>query len=280
MSRPTRRGDSRQLILAQQRMGRPMPALVLSDEERRDLRGRIDSPATGPELALRIRIVLACAEGLSNLEVAARLGVHRATVGTWRRRFLASRLDGLQNQPKPGAPRSLTDAQVERVIVATLETVPDARPYWSARALAEQVGTSPSSVGRIWEAFGLQPRLVEAWKRANDPRSVLDGRSVVGLYLNPPEMVIALCGGDLKAVIRPIGHAGAAQMTPWRRVLEFQRFLQQVDTAVASALNIHLILGISATYTAPTVRRWLLGHPRVRLHFATDDSHPWSPAPA
>jgi transposase len=271
-------------------MGRPTRALALTEDERRILRRWLREPATDPALALRARIVLACAEGPSNLEVAARLGIHRATVGTWRSRFLEWRLEGLGNRPQPGAPRTITDAQVRQVIITTLEQ--SDRAWWSARSLAELVGVSPSTVGRIWRAFGLDPRLVEPWKRATDPRRIEGVHDVMGLYLNPPEAVMVLCAGQPSPAVRPSGPGpptrdhqrdGAGdleaaldvavglvipEMTPWRRVLEFQSLLRRVDQAVPAALGIHLILEISPTYTAPAIRRWLRGHPRVRLRFA------------
>jgi transposase len=293
--------------LAKPPMGRPTPAVLLTDDERRTLRRWLRDPAVGPALALHARVVLSCAEGLSNLEVAARLGIHRTTVGTWRSRFMQWRLEGLGNLPRPGAPRTITDEQVRQVIVRTLEWVRKDRAYWSAASLAEQVGMSPSAVSRIWRAFGLQPRLVASWKRSNDPQLINAIRDVVGLYLNPPEAVMVLCRDErseppveashpvllLRPGVTPTGtnngrcpHAAREldaameiaagtvipQMSPWRRVLEFQRFLRRVDRVVPAVMGVDLILGISSTCAAPTIRRWLLDHPRVRLHFTPTES--------
>lgn len=289
------------------RMGRPTRAVVLSGDERRTLRRWLRQPTTSPALAVRARIVLACAEGLSNMEVAAHLGIHRTTVGTWRRRFMEWRLEGLGNQPQPGAPRTITDAQIRQVIITTLESARSERPYWSAQSLAEQAGMSPSTVSRIWRAFGLRPRLVESWKRATDPWRIEGVQDIAGLYLNPPETVLVLCAGELSRApardplqttqpVRPSSptrridddhpndaddlHAALdravgmviPQMTPWRRVLEFQSLLRCVDKVVPAVLGIHLILDISPTYTAPAIRRWLRSHPRVRLRFTPTHS--------
>src|SRR5690349_23595018 len=160
--------------------------LVLSEAERRTLQGWATRRKTAQGLALRARIVLACAEGRSNVAVAARLGISRTTVTKWRSRFLARRLDGLGDEPRPGVPRTITDAQVEEVVVRTLEEVPEGATHWSKRELARQVGISPTSVHRIWRAFGLQPWRTETFKISPDPLLIDKVRDVVGLYLAPP----------------------------------------------------------------------------------------------
>src|SRR5437762_2998848 len=161
--------------------------LVLSDAERRTLENWAKRRKTAQGLALRARIVLACAEGRSNIAVAARLGISRTTVRKWRSRFLARRLDGLGDEPRPGVPRTITDAQVEEVVVRTLEEVPEGATHWSKRELAKQVGISPASVLRIWHAFGLQPWRTEDFKISPDPLLIDKIRDVVGLYLAPPD---------------------------------------------------------------------------------------------
>src|SRR6201981_2514148 len=160
--------------------------LVLSETERRTLENWAKRRKTAQGLALRARIVLACAEGRSNVAVAARLGISRTTVTKWRSRFLAKRLDGLSDEPRPGVPRTITDAQVEEVVVRTLEEVPEGATHWSKRELARQVGISPTSVHRIWRAFGLQPWRTEDFKISPDPLLIDKIRDVVGLYLAPP----------------------------------------------------------------------------------------------
>jgi transposase len=160
--------------------------LVLSEDERHTLENWARRRRTAQGLALRARIVLACAQGGSNLAVAARLGVNRSTVSTWRARFLARRLDGLGDEPRPGVPRTISDAQVEEVVVRTLEETPEGATHWSKRELARQVGISPTSVHRIWRAFGLQPWRTETFKISPDPLLIDKIRDVVGLYLAPP----------------------------------------------------------------------------------------------
>ena len=160
--------------------------LVLSEAERATLQNWVKRRTTAQGLALRARIVLACAEGGSNIAVASRLRVNRSTVTKWRARFLRDRLDGLSDEPRPGVPRTITDAQVEEVVVRTLEQTPAGATHWSKRDLAKVVGISPSSVLRIWHAFGLQPHRVETFKISPDPLPVDKVRDVVGLYLAPP----------------------------------------------------------------------------------------------
>ena len=173
--------------------GRPKQALTLSDEERETLQRWSRRPKSPHSLAQRSRIVLECAKGLDNVAVAAKVDVNQATVGKWRRRFLERRLDGLVDEPRPGAPRTISDDDVERVIVRTLEDKPTDATHWSTRDLAAQVGMSASSVGRIWAAFGLKPWLVDTFKLSEDPMFVEKVRDVVGLYMNPPEHAVVLC---------------------------------------------------------------------------------------
>src|SRR5215471_724862 len=160
--------------------------LALTADERRMLENWVRRRSTAQGLALRARIVLACAQGGSNLAVAARLGVDRRTVSRWRARFLRERLDGLTDEPRPGVPRTITDAQVEEVVVRTLEEVPEGATHWSKRELAKRVGISPTSVHRIWRAFGLQPWRTEDFKISPDPLLIDKIRDVVVLYLAPP----------------------------------------------------------------------------------------------
>jgi transposase len=168
------------------RRGPKLPELALSDEERITLQRWARRATSGQALALRCRIVLACADGASNAEVAARLGISRPTVTKWRSRFVARRLEGLADEPRPGAARTITDEQVEQVLVATLETTPADATHWSTRSLARQLGMSQSAISRIWRAFGLKPHLVDTFKLSTDPQFIEKVRDVVGLYLNPP----------------------------------------------------------------------------------------------
>src|SRR5215217_6958090 len=173
--------------------GRPTVQIVLTDEERATLERWARRRTSSQALALRCQLVLACAEGLSNVQAAARLGVHPATVGKWRGRFARRRLEGLADEPRPGAPRRVTDEDVERVVVKTLEETPKDATHWSVREMARAAGMSQTSVRRIWRAFGLKPHLTETFKLSNDPQFIEKVRDVVGLYLNPPEHAVVLC---------------------------------------------------------------------------------------
>ena len=173
--------------------GRPKQPLVLELAEREQLERWARRPKTEQRLALRSRIVLRCAEGLDNDEVAVELGVHAKTVGKWRQRFLVRRLDGLSDEPRPGVPRSVLDDKVEEIVRRTIEEQPAGATHWSTRSMASQVGVSASTVNRIWQAFGLKPHLVETFKISTDPLFVEKVRDVVGLYLDPPERALVLC---------------------------------------------------------------------------------------
>src|SRR5512133_2452812 len=181
--------------------------LVLTGDERRTLESWARRRSTAQGLALRARIVLACAEGASNIAVAARLGASRGTVTKWRERFLRRRLDGLYDEPRPGVPRTITDAQVEEVVVRTLEEVPEGATHWSKRELARRVGISPTSVHRIWRAFGLQPWRTETFKLSPDPLLTGKIRDVVGLYLAPPANAAVFCV-DEKPQIQALERTG------------------------------------------------------------------------
>src|ERR1700685_3314628 len=180
---------SKEIIMA---IGRPKAPLILTDDERAKLQSWANRPTSAQRLALRARIILTCADGADNRAVAKRLRVTPHTVGKWRARFVADRLEGVTDGPRPGAPRSLSDAKVEEVISRTLETKPDHATHWSTRSMAQRVGLSQSAVVRIWHAFGLQPHQSETFKLSTDPFFVDKVRDVVGLYLNPPERAIGL----------------------------------------------------------------------------------------
>ncbi len=290
-------------------MARPKPALVLSDDERQKLTMWAGRPKSTQRLALRARIVLECAADPSNKAVAARLGVCGATVGTWRSRFVARRLDGLADDPRPGAPRTVTDADVERVITRTLETKPAHATHWSTRDMARTAGMSQSAVGRIWRAFGLKPHLHETFKLSTDPFFVEKVRDVVGLYLSPPEKAIIL-SVDEKSQCQALDRTQPIlPMTPGQaergthdyvrhgttslfaalnvatgevigkchrrhRHQEFVKFLDHVDATLTKepGVSIHLILDNYATHKTPKVKRWLLKHPDYHVHFIPTSS--------
>ena len=284
------------------RTGRPIAPLSLAAEERERLEEWARRPKTAQALAQRSRIVLACATGRSNLAVASRLGITHQTVGKWRQRFLERRLDGLLDEPRPGAPRKVTDAQVERVVRLTLESTPADATHWSTRAMARRCGLSQTMVSRIWRAFALQPHRVEGFKLSKDPLFIEKLRDIVGLYLHPPERAVVLCV-DEKAQIQaldrsqpvlPMRPGQAERRTPdylrhgitnlfaaldykagtvigefhrRHRALEFRSFLETIDTAVPAKFELHLILDNYGTHKTPAIKRWLLRHPRFHLHF-------------
>jgi len=284
------------------RRGVSIAELVLDEAERETLERWARRPTSAQALALRCRIVLACAAGGSNTEVAGRIGVNRNTVGKWRARFVAHRLDGLHDEPRPGAPRSIGDEDVERVIVATLEQTPRDATHWSTRSMAAATGMSQSAVSRIWRAFGLKPQLVDEFKLSPDPLFIDKVRDVVGLYLNPPDAAVVLCVDektqvqalDRTAPILPLipgtperrthdykrngttnlyaaldvasGHV-IADMTARHRAEEFQKFLNLIDKSVPEHLDVHVVLDNQSTHKTPSIQRWLLRHPRFTLHF-------------
>jgi transposase len=260
-------------------------------------------------LALRSRIVLAAAEGLNNTEIAQRLGVHRPMVRKWRSRFAEHRLDGLTDEPRPGRPRTVTDAQVEEVVVKTLESTPRDATHWSTRSMASEVGLTQSAVLRIWQAFGLQPHRQDRWKLSKDPLFIDKVRDVVGLYLNPPERAVVLCVDEksqIQALDRTAPILPMLPGTPQRathdykrhgtsslyaaldittgkvigklhsrhRAIEFKKFLQTIDHEVPDHLDVHLVLDNSSTHKTPAIKKWLLAHPRFVLHF-TPTSSSW-----
>ncbi len=284
------------------RRGRPTAQITLTDDERQTLQRWARRGSSSQALALRCRIVLACAQGLSNVAVGEQLGVHPVTVAKWRRRFAARRLEGLADEPRPGVPRTITDAQVEQVIVKTLEETPTDATHWSTRSMARATGMSQTAISRIWRAFGLKPHLAETWKLSSDPQFIDKVRDIVGLYLNPPEAAVVLCV-DEKSQIQALDRTAPvlplmpgtpqrrthdytrhgttnlyaalnlasglviSQMTPRHRAAEFKRFLARVDQAVPAGLDVHVICDNSSTHKTPAIRRWLVGHPRFHLHF-------------
>jgi transposase len=173
--------------------GRPTAQIVLRDEEREVLERWARRPKSAQALALRCRIVLAAAEGATNQQIGAELRCHPTTVGKWRTRFAERRVDGLHDEPRPGKPRSISDDDVERVIVKTLEETPRDATHWSTRSMAQATGMSQTGIRRIWGAFGLKPHLADSFKLSPDPQFIDKVRDIVGLYLNPPEAAVVLC---------------------------------------------------------------------------------------
>jgi transposase len=283
---------------------RPMPPVTLTDDERQKLTTWARRPKSSQRLALRARIVLAAARGFSNTTIADDFRIALPTVGKWRRRFLEDRLEGLADEPRPGAPRTITDAQVEEVVTRTLETKPENATHWSTRGMAQATGLSQTAVSRIWKAFALKPHLRETFKFSSDPFFVEKVRDVVGLYLNPPERAVVL-SVDEKSQCQALNRTQPIlPMTPGQaergthdyerhgvtslfaaldvatgrvigechrrhRQQEFVKFLDTIDAAVPEeeGVTVHLILDNYATHKTAKVKRWLARHPRFVVHF-------------
>lgn len=289
--------------------GRPLKALRLSDAEREELSRWTRRARTGQALALRARIVLDCASGKTNTEVAAARGVTKQMVGKWRARFVERRADGLLDEPRPGKPRSLGDERIEQLIATTLNAQPRGATQWSTRALAKQLTVSQSTVSRVWRAFGLQPHRSETFKLSTDPLFIEKVRDIVGLYLEPPLKAMVLCVDEksqIQALDRTQPMLPMAPGLPARRThdyarhgttslfaaldiatgrvigqlhrrhrgQEFLKFLRTIDDCVPLDLDVHLVMDNYGTHKTPTVRAWFARHPRFHVHF-TPTSASW-----
>jgi transposase len=290
----------------------PTPTAVeitLSDEERSVLEAWTRRRTTAQALALRARIVLGAAGHLTNAEIAELEGISRPTVTKWRNRFAAKRLEGLLDEPRPGRPRTITDEQVEAVVITTLESKPKNATHWSTRSMAKEVGVTPDAVMRIWHAFGLQPHRQQTWKLSKDPQFIEKVHDICGLYLNPPERAVVLAVDEksqIQALDRTAPTLPMLPGTPERathdyerngttslyaalnvqsgevigslhqrhRATEFLKFLKRIDQTVPDHLNVHLVLDNASSHKTPAVRRWLAQHPRFVLHF-TPTSSSW-----
>jgi transposase len=291
------------------RTGRPIPELILTEVERETLQNWARRPKSAQALALRARMILRCAEGMTNTQVAGQFQVRIATVGKWRQRFVDRRLDGLLDEPRPGAPRKVSDADVERALAMTLESTPKDATHWSTRSLAKESGLSRSTVGRIWRAFALQPHRSETFKLSKDPLFIDKVRAIVGLYMDPPDRALVLCV-DEKSQIQALNRtqpllpmrpgqaerrthdyarhgttslfaaldvktgAVIGQLHRRHRSVEFRKFLDTIDDAVPNDLDVHLILDNYGTHKTAPVRRWLAKRPRFHVHF-TPTSASW-----
>jgi len=264
---------------------------------------------TSQALALRARIILACAQGASNLKAAERLRVTKQTVGKWRSRFIERRLDGLLDEPRPGAPRTVDDAKIEQLIATTLNERPREATHWSTRLLAKKLRLSQSTVSRVWRAFGLQPHRAETFKLSTDPLFIDKVRDIVGLYLNPPTQAMVLCVDEksqIQALDRTQPILPLAPGLPERRTHDYERhgtttlfaaldlatgqvigelhrrhrskeflaFLRTVEANVPAELEVHLILDNYGTHKTPSVKAWLARHARFHVHF-TPTSSSW-----
>jgi transposase len=289
------------------RTGRPIPELTLREEEREVLEQWVRRRSSAQALALRARIVLDCASGLTNTAVAGRRQVSKQMVGKWRSRFVAQRLQGLLDEPRCGAPRTIQDAQIESVIVRTLESTPKDATHWSTRSMAKESGLSHMTIRRIWNAFGLEPHRSETFKLSTDPQFVEKVRDIVGLYLNPPDRALVLCV-DEKAQIQALDRSqpvlplrpGQAERRSHdyrrhgttslfaaldtktgkvvgrlhrrHRSVEFRKFLDRIDAAAPAGLEVHLILDNYSTHKTALIRRWLAKRPHYHVHFTPTGS--------
>ena len=289
--------------------GRPLVPITLDPVERRRLEGFATRPKTSQALGLRARIVLKAADGLSNTEISRELGVSKQTVCKWRGRFVARGIDALSDEPRSGAPRSLLDEDVERVVRLTLEEAPKDATHWSTRSMAEHSGLTQSAVSRIWRAFALQPHRNDTFKISSDPFFVEKVRDVVGLYMHPPERAVVLCVDEKSQIqaldrtqpmlpMRPgqierrthdyVRHGTTslfaaldaktgqllAQCHKRHRSSEFRKFLDHIDKAVPDELDVHLILDNYGTHKTKLIHDWLAKRPRFHVHF-TPTSASW-----
>ena len=284
------------------RTGRPKAELVLTDEEQRELEALAKRRRSASALAQRARMILACAAGEDNKTVARRVRVAPATVGKWRRRFIEDRMAGLMDEPRPGAPRQITDEQIEDGIVRTLESTPEGATHWSSRDMAKATGLSHMTISRIWRAFRLKPHRTETFKLSPDPLLIDKVRDIVGLYLNPPDHAVVFCV-DVKPQIQALDrtapllplqpgqverrthdykrhgttslyaalHVKSGEVTgrtfSRQRARELRAFLNEIQANVPEDLEIHIILDNASAHKSALIRRWLERHPRLHFHY-------------
>lgn len=284
------------------RAGRPKQPLVLSEEERERLESLSHRARSQPALARRARVILACSEGLDNKSVGKKLRCSLGMVGKWRSRFLKTRMEGLYDEPRPGAPRKVTDDHVEQIIIQTLETTPRGQTHWSTRELAKATGFSRMTISRVWRAFGLQPHRTESFKLSPDPQLIEKVRDIVGLYMDPPEHAVVFCV-DEKSQIQALDRT--QPMLPMRpgqlerrthdykrhgttslfaalelktsrvigqlhrrhRSQEFRRFLDAIEANVPPDLDVHIVLDNYGTHKTDIIRKWFAKRPRFHVHF-------------
>jgi transposase len=284
------------------RTGRPKVALILTADERQRLESLAHRSRSAPQVARRARIILACADGSDGKVVARRLHITPGTVSKWRGRFVQHRLDGLYDEPRPGAKRTITDEQVEQVIIRTLETTPRGATHWSTRGMAEAVGLSHMAISRIWHTFGLPPHRTETFKLSNDPLLIDKIRDIVGLYLHPPAHAVVFCVDEkpqiqaldrtqpllpmrpgqverrthdykrhgtttLFAALNAKTSEVITQFHQRHRSAQFREFLDLIDAQVPRHLDVHIIMDNYSTHKTPLIRNWFAKRPRFHIHF-------------
>lgn len=284
------------------RTGRPKVALILTADERQRLESLAHRSRSAPQVARRARIILACADGADGKVVARRLHITPGTVSKWRGRFITHRLDGLYDEPRPGAKRTITDEQVEQVIIRTLETTPRGATHWSTRGMADAVGLSHMAISRIWQTFGLQPHRTETFKLSNDPLLIEKIRDIVGLYLNPPAHAAVFCVDEkpqiqaldrtqpllpmqpgqverrthdykrhgtttLFAALNAKTSDVITQFHQRHRSAQFREFLDLIEAQVPRQLDVHIIMDNYSTHKTPLIRNWFAKRPRFHVHF-------------
>jgi transposase len=291
------------------RRGRRLPELELSGEQRSTLQGWTRRRTTAQALSMRARIVLRASEGLTATAIARETHTCIQTVSKWWRRFDERGLDGLLDEPRPGQPRKLSDAQIEQVIVRTLESKPPAATHWSTRTMAQATGINQTAISRIWRAFSLAPHRAETFKLSKDPLFIDKVRDIVGLYMNPPERALVLCVDeksqiqalDRTAPLLPMGPGQierrthdymrhgttslfAALDTSTGKIIgqnqqrhrseEFRNFLDTIENNVPEELDVHLIMDNYGTHKTKLIKNWLAKRPRFHVHF-TPTSASW-----
>ncbi len=284
------------------RTGRPKQPLTVTKEERERLQSLAHRSRSQALVARRARVVLACAEGLDNKAAAKKLRCSLGMVGKWRTRFLKSRLEGLYDEPRPGAPRKVGDEKIEAVVIQTLESTPRGQTHWSTRELAKTTGLSRMTISRIWRAFGLQPHRSDTFKLSPDPLLIEKVRDIAGLYINPPEHALVLCvdeksqiqaldrtqpllpmqPGQLERGTHDYKRHGTTslfaaldlktsqvigQFHHRHRSVEFRRFLDTIEANVPRDLDVHLVLDNYGTHKTALILKWLLKRPRFHVHF-------------
>jgi len=283
-------------------MPRRAPVVELTEEEHEYLKRLSKRRRSARSMAFRAQVILACAEGKSDKEVGEQLRCCNQTVGSWRKRFLAKRIDGLLDEPRPGAPRKISDQEIEKVVIAALESTPAGATHWSTRLMAKHVGLNQTAISRIWRAFGLQPHRQETFVLSKDPLLIEKVRDIVGIYMVPPVNALVLCVDEksqIQALSRsqpllPMRPGQSERKTPdylrhgtttlfaaldiatgqvigkclpRHRSIEFRRFLDHIESQVPPEMDVHLILDNYATHKTAMISNWLVKRPRFHLHF-------------